>query len=307
MLPNTGRPKVTSALANPADYIELAFEAVADTPYRLWIRGRAEGNSPGNDSIHVQFTDSVSTSGAAWARIGTTSSLEVNLEDCSGCGNSGWGWEDNGWGGEDVLGPEIRFATDRATDLVRRILLFARGEEPQLRTVRLPQLVDDAVRLVRAGIPPSIVVEPLGAHDCEAIAADPTQVQQVVINLITNAAHAIGARGGTIVVSCGNVTLDELATVVANRDTTRLAKVPGVGKKTAERLVLELKDRLVVSASAVPMAVARKPSGQAAVLHEALVRMGFRPSEADRAIASLPDTERPLGDLVREALAVLAP
>jgi hypothetical protein len=36
----------------------------------------------------------------------------VNLEDCSGCGNSGWGWEDNGWGTPTTLGPEVRFATD---------------------------------------------------------------------------------------------------------------------------------------------------------------------------------------------------
>jgi hypothetical protein len=45
------------------------------------------------------------------ARIGTSTSVEVNLEDCSGCGNSGWGWEDNGWGTPGSLGPEIRFPT----------------------------------------------------------------------------------------------------------------------------------------------------------------------------------------------------
>ena len=37
-------------------------------------------------------------------RIGTTSAAEINLEDCSGCGLSGWGWQDNGWG-TNVLGP----------------------------------------------------------------------------------------------------------------------------------------------------------------------------------------------------------
>jgi len=111
VLPNAGRAKVRTALANPADYFELTFEVVANTPYRLWVRGRADGNAAANDSVHVQFTNSVDASGAARWRIGTTSSAEVNLEDCSGCGNSGWGWEDNGWGSTGAPGPEIRFAT----------------------------------------------------------------------------------------------------------------------------------------------------------------------------------------------------
>jgi hypothetical protein len=44
-------------------------------------------------------------------RIGSTSAAEVNLEDCSGCGLAGWGWQDNGWG-IDALGPVVYFAAD---------------------------------------------------------------------------------------------------------------------------------------------------------------------------------------------------
>jgi hypothetical protein len=112
VLPNTGRAKVTTALANPADYFELTFEVTANVPYRLWLRGRANGNSGANDSVHIQFSNSLDASGAAAWRIGTASAVLVNLEDCSGCGNSGWGWEDTGWGSVNALGPEIRFATD---------------------------------------------------------------------------------------------------------------------------------------------------------------------------------------------------
>lgn len=61
----------------------------------------------------MQFSGSVNDTGAPLFRIGTTSSTVVNLEDCSGCGLSGWGWQDNGWG-IGVLGPEIRFATSGA-------------------------------------------------------------------------------------------------------------------------------------------------------------------------------------------------
>ena len=49
------------------------------------------------------------SSGAATWRLGTTSAAEVNLEDCNGCGVSGWGWQDNGYG-TNVLGPLVYFS-----------------------------------------------------------------------------------------------------------------------------------------------------------------------------------------------------
>jgi hypothetical protein len=106
---NAGAAKITTALAAPADYIELTFPAAAGKPYRLWIRGKAGSNSWANDSVHVQFNDTVTAAGSPVYRIGTTSGAAVNLEDCSGCGLSGWGWQDNGYG-VGVRGPEIRFA-----------------------------------------------------------------------------------------------------------------------------------------------------------------------------------------------------
>jgi len=86
----------------------MTFTAEAGRPYRLWIRGKAQDDFWGNDSVWVQFSDSVNSSGAAVFRTGTTSGTEINLEDCSGCGLSGWGWQDNGWG-VGVLGPQLFF------------------------------------------------------------------------------------------------------------------------------------------------------------------------------------------------------
>ena len=82
----------------------MTFDAVAGVPYRPWIRGRADNNRWANDSVFAQFDTSVNASGAAQYRIGSTGAAEVNLEDCSGCGLSGWGWQDNGWG-VGVRGP----------------------------------------------------------------------------------------------------------------------------------------------------------------------------------------------------------
>ena len=105
---DAGAPKLGAPLANPSNYFEMTFDAVAGTPYRLWIRGKAQSDFWGNDSIWAQFSDSVTSNGTAIYRIGTTSGADINLEDCSGCGLSGWGWQDNGWG-VGVLGPVIYF------------------------------------------------------------------------------------------------------------------------------------------------------------------------------------------------------
>jgi endonuclease/exonuclease/phosphatase family metal-dependent hydrolase len=108
--PNGGAAKLDTALASPSNYFELTFSAVAGVPYRLWLHGKADSNYWGNDSVFVQFSGSVTSSGSAKYRIGTTSATEVNLEDCSGCGLSGWKWQDNGWG-KGVLGSTIYFAS----------------------------------------------------------------------------------------------------------------------------------------------------------------------------------------------------
>jgi len=104
--PNAGAAKLTQALAQPVNYFEQTFSADAGVSYRLWIRGRAESNYWGN---FAQFDYSVNASGAAQFRIGTAAATEINLEDCSGCGLAGWGWQDNGWGA-GVMGPLIRFS-----------------------------------------------------------------------------------------------------------------------------------------------------------------------------------------------------
>jgi hypothetical protein len=107
--PDAAAAKLTTALAQPANYFEMTFDAVAGVPYRLWMRGKADRNYWANDSVFAQFDGTVDGNGTAQFRIGTTSAADVNIEDCSGCGLSNWGWQDNGWG-VGVMGPLIRFS-----------------------------------------------------------------------------------------------------------------------------------------------------------------------------------------------------
>jgi acid phosphatase len=106
--PDSNAPKKPNPAANPANYFEMTFDAQAGVDYRLWIRSKAQVDLWSNDSVFIQFSDSVNSSGSPVFRIGTNTATEMNLEDCSGCGIQGWGWQDNGWG-IGVFGPLIRF------------------------------------------------------------------------------------------------------------------------------------------------------------------------------------------------------
>ncbi|HMR06273.1 MAG TPA: Holliday junction branch migration protein RuvA [Polyangiaceae bacterium] len=101
--------------------------------------------------------------------------------------------------------------------------------------------------------------------------------------------------------------VEELRTAVAQGDVARLTRVPGIGKKTAERLVLELKDKLEreVAVGSAP----QPKSGDAERLLSALTNMGYRAQEAQRAVSALGDRvgSTPMVDLLREALAHLTP
>jgi Holliday junction DNA helicase RuvA len=103
---------------------------------------------------------------------------------------------------------------------------------------------------------------------------------------------------------------DELSAAVAAKDVARLTRIDGVGKKTAERLVLELRERLPKVSEAKPVPAARGgTTGDQNRLIGALTNMGYRPPDAERAVRALGDRvgQESLGELLKEALLGLAP
>jgi Holliday junction DNA helicase RuvA len=115
----------------------------------------------------------------------------------------------------------------------------------------------------------------------------------------------VGPRAAQNILS--GIQARELAQAVAQGDVARLTKVPGVGKKTAERLVVELKEKLAVLARAAGPAKAAPGAGALEQLRTALVNLGYKAPQADSAVDALRDGAegRRLDDLVREALKLL--
>jgi len=96
--------------AYPSSYFEFTFQALAGKPYRVWLRGRAAGNSTSSDSVFLQFDRSVNATGESIYRIGTVAPMTISLEECPGCGLQGWAWADSGLP-RDVVGPPVYFST----------------------------------------------------------------------------------------------------------------------------------------------------------------------------------------------------
>ena len=110
----------------------------------------------------------------------------------------------------------------------------------------------------------------------------------------------IGARTALSVLS--GLTVDELYKAVAVEDVARLIKIPGIGRKTAERLLLELRDKL--DAGLATISAARPQSSRGDALH-ALIALGYSDKEANAALGRL-DAALPVPEAIRQALKLLS-
>jgi PAS domain S-box-containing protein len=98
-------------------------------------------------------------------------------------------------------------AARRAGDLVNQILSFSRQAEHKKIPIRIQQVLKEVAKLTRATIPANIAIHWDVQADCTAVLADPTNVHQVAMNLITNALHAVEQTGGSITIGLKEITL----------------------------------------------------------------------------------------------------
>lgn len=99
-------------------------------------------------------------------------------------------------------------AASRATDLVRQILTFSRQERVERRLIQLRPVVAETLKLLRASLPTTIVFDASLATDAPTVFADPTQIHQILMNLGTNAWHAMKDRGGRLQVRLERCVVD---------------------------------------------------------------------------------------------------
>jgi PAS domain S-box-containing protein len=103
---------------------------------------------------------------------------------------------------------EILKAADRAKDLVKQILTFSRQESRRQKPILIQPIIKEALKLLRASIPTTIDFIQKIDKDCGAIMGDPTQIHQLMINLCTNAYHAMEDTGGKLEVNLTEVDIE---------------------------------------------------------------------------------------------------
>ena len=102
---------------------------------------------------------------------------------------------------EDI--DQVIFAGNRATDLVKQILTFSRKNKQNKQPLRLHLIVKEALQLIRASLPSTVDIQATIAKEDDMVLADPTSIHQIVVNLCTNAFHAIGNKKGRVEVTLG--------------------------------------------------------------------------------------------------------
>jgi PAS domain S-box-containing protein len=104
---------------------------------------------------------------------------------------------------------QVHKAGIRAQDLVKQILTFSRQSEQERKIISISPLIKEAVKMLRATIPTSIKISYVIPRT-SAILADPSQIHQIIMNLVTNAAHAMqGRTGGEIVITIEERKIDD--------------------------------------------------------------------------------------------------
>ena len=109
---------------------------------------------------------------------------------------------------------EIRIAADRAKNMIKQILTFSRQTDPEKKPVKVQSILKEVINLLKSSIPAIIEIRKNIDDNCSHVLADSIQVHQVVMNLSTNAYHAMRETGGIL-----EFTLQEENISPENRDT----------------------------------------------------------------------------------------
>ena len=117
----------------------------------------------------------------------------------------------------------------RGKDLVRQMLLFSRKSEKKQEIISLTPLIKETFKLLRASIPTTVQMKLHLEPESDAVSADPSQIQQVIMNLCTNAAYAMRKTAGSIDISLQGITFSS-------------TDLPEADMQPGDYLILSVKD-----------------------------------------------------------------
>ncbi len=103
---------------------------------------------------------------------------------------------------------EVLVAADRAKGLVEQILVFSRKSEREVKPLELQLLIIESLKLLRSSIPSTISFD-IDLKSCSKILADSTRMHQVIMNICTNAYHAMQDTGGTLSISLSDIEIND--------------------------------------------------------------------------------------------------
>lgn len=108
---------------------------------------------------------------------------------------------------------EMMRGCHRAKSLIQQIMTFTRQDRPERQSMHLHAVIKESLNLLRATLPTTIEIRRHIDSDCEPIMGNTTQIHQLMMNLCTNAGHAMGEEGGILEVSLRQIVLDEKHTI----------------------------------------------------------------------------------------------
>ncbi len=137
---------------------------------------------------------------------------------------------------------EIYAGATRAKELVKQILTFSRQEASEFKLIKIQPVIKEALKLIRATIPTTIEIKQDINPDCGAIKADPTQIHQIMMNITTNAYHAMQETGGILKISLKQIESEEHALKISDMESGAYACLTiadtgaGIDKKLSDKI-----------------------------------------------------------------------
>ena len=204
-----------------AEGVEVEWKRKDGKPILVRLSGRAVRNDQGEMAYFEAIAEDVTERRALEKQIATLQKFEAIGQLAGGIAHDfnnalgtilGWaemGAEEAAENGRlRAHFEKIRDQTNRAAGLTRQLLAFARRQVLEPRNLNLNQVVSDTTNFLRKTIPANVEVKLSLAPDLATIRADPTQMEQVLMNLCLNARDAM-PQGGRLLIETQNLELDE--------------------------------------------------------------------------------------------------